>query len=72
MGGGPPARPDGVGATIVIGGSSAREVQRGQSLALAVKVDTGPADLTPGLEVVFYDGDPGRRGTVIGRSTCRT
>jgi hypothetical protein len=54
------------GPMIVTSGTSAREIQRGETLALAVQVESGPRDLNGGLEVAFYDGDPTDGGKPAG------
>ena len=55
-----------IGAQFTQVGAAHRRLQRGQSTALAAKVQTGGRDLRGGLEVAFYDGDPRVDGTLIG------
>jgi hypothetical protein len=55
-----------IGAQLTQVGAAHRRLQRGQSTALAAKVQTGGRDLRGGLEVAFYDGDPRVDGTLIG------
>ncbi|BFU93026.1 MAG: hypothetical protein NTAFB01_42130 [Nitrospira sp.] len=55
-----------IGAQISQAGAAHRTLRRGQSTALAAKVQTGGRNLKGGLEVAFYDGDPLGGGKLIG------
>jgi hypothetical protein len=55
-----------VGAEITAVGSAARRVQRGERTLVAATVRTGSRELTGGLKLRFYDGDPRRDGKLFG------
>ena len=52
-------------------GAAHRTLDRGQSTALAAKVQTGGRDLQRGLDAAFFDGDPLGSGTLIGLHRLR-
>ena len=55
-----------IGAQITAVGSAARLVRRGERTLVAAQVSTGTQELTGGLKVGFYDGDPLRGGALFG------
>jgi hypothetical protein len=54
----PPPPGGEIGAQITGVGSSVRELNRGQYVALSAKLKTGGRDIKGGLGVDFYDGNP--------------
>jgi hypothetical protein len=55
-----------VGAEITEVGSATRRVKRGERTLVAATVRTGSRELTGGLKLRFYDGDPLRDGKLFG------